>query len=118
MAKIWSKTKKRLEDELLCEALRGRVQYFLTHYHGAPDNYGRFCIRVDGKEHVQANPYNENGIFAESNRLQREMGIPSRKWEHGHYMFDKENREVEEIAEKHAIVENKNGHMASHASLR
>ena len=107
MAKIWSKTKKTLEEDLLCEPLRGRVQYFLTHYHGAPDNYGRFCVRVDGAEHVQANPYNENAIFSESNRLQKELNVPRREWEHGHYLFEEENRAIESIAEKNAMLENR-----------
>ena len=50
MSNSWSGVRKRLERDLLCEKLRGRVQYFLTHYHGAPDNYGRFAVRLDGKE--------------------------------------------------------------------
>lgn len=46
----WSGLRKELEQDRLCPALRGRVQYFATHYHGAPDDYGRVCVRVDGKE--------------------------------------------------------------------
>jgi len=46
----WSKTRKRLEQDLLCEALRGRVRYFATRYRGAHDQTGRVCIVVDGKE--------------------------------------------------------------------
>ena len=59
MAQSWSAVRKRLEQDLLCERLRGRVQYFMTLYHNAPDRYGRFSVRVDGKELLQANPYNE-----------------------------------------------------------
>lgn len=107
MPGIWSKTKKTLEEDLLCEKLRGRVKYFLTHYHGAPDNYGRFCVRVDGKEYVQANPYNQNAIYAYSNQLQKELKIPRREWEHGHFLHEEENLMIEEIAEKRAMTENK-----------
>ena len=49
MSKSWSSIRKRLEQDLLCEKLRGRVQYFRTIYHGAPDEYGRFAVRVDGQ---------------------------------------------------------------------
>ena len=50
MSKSWSSIRKRFEHDLLCEKLRGRVQYFRTIYHGAPDEYGRFAVRVDGEE--------------------------------------------------------------------
>jgi len=46
----WSKTRKRLEQDLLCEALRGRIRYFATRYRRAHDQFGRYCIVVDGKD--------------------------------------------------------------------
>ena len=51
--------RKKLEDELICEKLKGRVQYFFSHYHKAHDHHGRFAVRVDGEEVFQANPYHE-----------------------------------------------------------
>ena len=75
----WSGTRKRLEQDLLCPALRGRVQYFLTHYHGAPDHYGRFAVRLDGKEIVFANPYNEIRIDQVSRQVKAELG-ERRNW--------------------------------------
>ena len=71
--------RKRLEQDLLCPALRGRVQYFLTHYHGAPDNYGRFALRLDGKEVVFANPYNERETVRISREAKAELG-ETRNW--------------------------------------
>lgn len=65
MSESWSGIRKRLEQDLLCEKLRGRVQFFRTIYHGAPDEYGRFAVRVDGKEIFQANPYNEEKAWLE-----------------------------------------------------
>ena len=59
LGESWSGVRVRLEKDLLCEKLRGRIQYFLTHYHGAPDQYGRFCVRLDGKEIIFANPYHD-----------------------------------------------------------
>ena len=57
MGKSWSGLKKELEEKFLCESLRGRVHYFLTHYHDAHDDYGRFCVRVDKNEYAKANPF-------------------------------------------------------------
>jgi len=81
MPHSWSKTRKILEEEMLCDSLKGRVQYFLTHYHDAPDQYGRFCIRVDGKEYVHANPYNERYSFEEEKKIGSiiNVGVGSRK---------------------------------------
>ncbi len=75
----WSRTRKRLEQDLLCPALRGRVQYFLTRYHGAPDNYGRFAVRLDGREIVFANPYNEREVLRISRQVKAELG-ETRNW--------------------------------------
>ncbi len=57
MGQSWSGLRRELEEDLICDSLKGRVKYFLTHYHGAPDKYGRVCVRVDGKEVVKGNPY-------------------------------------------------------------
>lgn len=46
----WSKTRQMLEEEYLCEALRGRVRYFATRYRHAHDGRGRVSVLVDGKE--------------------------------------------------------------------
>lgn len=58
MGNSWSGLRRELENDYLCESLQGRVQYFLTHYHKAPDDYGRVAVRVDGKEILMGNPYN------------------------------------------------------------
>lgn len=105
MSKSWSGTRKILEQEMICESLKGRIQYFLTHYHGAPDNYGRFCVRVDGEEMVFANPYNEDRLFAYANKMQNERGIPNREWDGKDFLYDKENREIEDDAAKIIMTE-------------
>ena len=46
----WSGTRKKLETDYLCPALRGRVQYFATTYKKCPDHEGRAAILVDGEE--------------------------------------------------------------------
>lgn len=48
--KKWSKVKKMLEDDCLCETLKGRVKSFNTRYRSAHDRAGRICILVDKKE--------------------------------------------------------------------
>ena len=61
----WSALRKELEEDRLCPALRGRVQYFATHYHGAPDDYGRVCVRVDGKEYLLVTAGAEGTAYTE-----------------------------------------------------
>ena len=88
MGESWSGVRRRLEKDLLCEKLRGRVQYFLTHYHGAPDQYGRFCVRLDGKEIIFANPYHDMAASRAAEDVRREMG-EERNW----YRLYEEDRE-------------------------
>ena len=66
MAKSWSGTRKRLETDLLCEKLRGKIQYFYTEYHYLDKNwYGRFAIRYNGKEIFNSSNYNYNDYWRE-----------------------------------------------------
>jgi len=46
----WAEVRKILEQDLMCDALKGRVRYFATRYRKAHDGYGRVCILVDKKE--------------------------------------------------------------------
>lgn len=107
MGKSWSQTRKELEQKFLCEKLRGRVQYFLTHYHGAPDRYGRFCVRIDGKEEVFANPYNE--VFKDEyiHKFQEERGIPRREWTKKGWLHEEENCSLEREADRAAVYAGK-----------
>ncbi len=57
MANSWSGLRQQLETEYLCPKLRGRVQYFLTHYTDAHDDYGRIAIRVDSVERLRGDPF-------------------------------------------------------------
>ncbi len=89
--------RKILEEDLLCEKLRGRVQYFFTIYHNAPDQYGRFAVRVDGTEIFKANPYNESVYI----RYERELKAA---WKAEH-IFEKENQRIEKEAAQKAVSE-------------
>ena len=40
----WSGTRKKLEEDYLCPALRGRVRYFATTYRESHDQEGRAAI--------------------------------------------------------------------------
>ena len=42
--------RKQLEQENICEALQGRIQYFATRYRESHDEEGRVAIRLDGRE--------------------------------------------------------------------
>lgn len=105
MSRSWSRTRKILEQEMLCECLKGRIQYFYTHYHGAPDNYGRFCVRVDGEEMIFANPYNEGKIFFLANKIQKERGVPKREWNGKEILYNDENIKIENEAAKTLMLE-------------
>ena len=50
MNKPWSKTRQMLEEDFLCDSLKGRVRYFTTRYRHAHDGTGRVCILVDDIE--------------------------------------------------------------------
>ena len=103
----WSKIRKNLEQEMLCDSLRGRVQYFMTRYHGAPDHYGRFSIRVDGKEVFHANPYNEAYVNSCTAKLREERGVPRRVWTaRGDFLYDEENTAIENEAVARMTLEN------------
>ena len=105
MPESWSSIRKRLEQDLLCEKLRGRVKYFRTIYHSAPDEYGRFAIRVDGKEVFRANPYNEREIWKIEREIKEEKHIPPREWTGKEDLYDEENRQTEETARRRAADE-------------
>lgn len=98
MANSWSGLRKILEKDLLCQSLQGRVQYFMTYYHGAPDQFGRFSVRVDGKEVLWANSYNECLFFEYASELQNEQGIPEREWNGRKFLYDEENTQIEKEA--------------------
>lgn len=80
MANRWSAVRKRLEEDLLCEKLYGRVQYFITHYRKAHDESGRFAVRVDGKDIIFAHPFNEVAVDRNTDRVKEEL-CEQRSWE-------------------------------------
>ncbi|MFK5883061.1 MAG: hypothetical protein QM489_01835 [Candidatus Izemoplasma sp.] len=57
MGTSWSGKRKRLEQDLLAESLKGRVQYFITKYKEMNNSYtfSRFALIVDNKEIIKAN---------------------------------------------------------------
>ena len=103
MSKSWSSIRKRLEQDLLCEKLRGRVQYFRTIYHGAPDEYGRFAVRVDGKEIFQANPYNESNYSQIAIEIKKKQDISPREWTGKEMLFDEVNSSAEDEAQRISV---------------
>lgn len=50
----WSGMRKVLEQDNICESLKGRVQYFATRYRESHDQEGRIAIRIDGREIFQS----------------------------------------------------------------
>ncbi|MBU5427656.1 hypothetical protein KQI41_14800 [Tissierella pigra] len=105
MGNSWSGLRRELENDYLCESLQGRVQYFVTHYHKAPDNYGRIAVRVDGKEVLMGNPYDYyvKGYVYKQHILKKEMGVQPRKWVGNETLNDKENKQVEDMVNEMAV---------------
>ena len=48
----WSGIRNKLENDYLCPALRGHIQYFAASYSKSADHEGRAAIRMDGVEAV------------------------------------------------------------------
>lgn len=79
----WSAIRKKLEEDYLCPALRGRIQYFITMYRESHDRHGRAAIRFDGVE-VLKSSYIE--YLRQYNRNEEELertqpGMPGREQE-------------------------------------
>ena len=53
----WSGIRNKLENDYLCPALRGHIQYFATSYSKSHDHEGRAAIRLDGTEVLRSNYY-------------------------------------------------------------
>ncbi|MDR0915839.1 MAG: hypothetical protein LBN02_01445 [Oscillospiraceae bacterium] len=51
-----------LEQDYLCESLKGRVSYFATRYRKAHDDHGRVAILVDRKEVINM-PFSVDGVI-------------------------------------------------------
>ncbi|WDV47967.1 GNAT family N-acetyltransferase [Clostridiaceae bacterium M8S5] len=106
MSQSWSGIKKRLEQDLLCENLRGRVKYFITKYRKAHDDEARVSILIDEKEVLKGNVFEyyraENKLLS---KLTREENIPKRNWDGKKILHDIENLEVEDRVNKTLVNE-------------
>lgn len=69
----WSGIRNKLENEYLCPALRGHIQYFATSYRESPDKIGRAAILLDGVEVLQSSYYEyENNYWSRYRTLRQE----------------------------------------------
>lgn len=97
MGDSWSGTRKRLEQDLLCDTLKGRLRYFITKYNNAHDESGRIAIIVDGREIIQGNIFKYYKGYNELERKMKfELGIPERFWNGKEIVNDAVNRDVED----------------------
>ena len=101
MGQSWSGIKKRLEQDLLCDKLKGRVKYFITRYRKAHDDEARLSILIDNKEVLHGNVFDyyraENKLVS---KIIREECIPKRKWTGKEIINDIENTKVEDRVNK------------------
>ena len=68
----WNEVRKILEQDLLCDSLKGRVRYFTTRYRKAHDGIGRVCILIDKKEVINMPFSIENARYAETHIRKKE----------------------------------------------
>ena len=69
----WSGIRNKLEQDYLCPALRGHIQYFATSYRESHDQIGRAAIRMDGIEILRSNYYDyEKNYWNRYQALRRE----------------------------------------------
>ena len=70
----WSGIKNKLENDYLCPALRGHIQYFVTRYHEAHDQEGRAAIRLDGEEVLRSDHYDyQENYWNRFNQLRADL---------------------------------------------
>ena len=87
MGLSWSAMRQQLEQEFLCDSLKGRIQYFVTRYRKSHDQEGRVAIRLDGKEIFQSDFYDWNKKRQETWReIDTEAGRLTSYWESGRRM--------------------------------
>ena len=83
----WSGTRKKLEEDYLCPALRGRVRYFATTYRESHDREGRAAILVDGVEVLKSDYFTYSRVLWERARDYRdEQGL---NWREAYRKADK-----------------------------
>ena len=83
----WSGTRKKLETDYLCPALRGRVRYFATTYRESHDREGRAAILVDGEEILKSNYFTYSRVlWARARDYRDEQGL---NWREAYLKADK-----------------------------
>lgn len=83
----WSYARKKLEEDYLCPALRGRVRYFATTYRESHDREGRAAVLVDGVEVLKSDYFTYSRVLWEQARDYRdEQGL---NWREAYRKADK-----------------------------
>ena len=76
MGLSWSAMRKVLEQENICDSLKGRIQYFATRYRKSHDEEGRVAIRLDDKEIFKSCFYDwqeKRDVVVKSNIISKEQ---------------------------------------------
>lgn len=101
MGQSWSGIRKRLEEYLICNSLKGRVRYFITKYKNSHDESGRVAIIVDGKEIIQGNIFRYYEGYREVERnLKDEFNVTPRFWNGKEIENNYENEKVEKYIDE------------------
>lgn len=67
----WAEVRNSLEQELLCDSLKGRVRYFATRYRKTHDGIGRVCVLVDETEIINMPFSIENERYNETRKRKK-----------------------------------------------
>lgn len=106
MGQSWSGIRKRLEEDLICDSLKGRVRYFITKYKNSHDESGRIAIIVDGKEIIQGNIFKYYKGYREIERfLKCEFNVTPRFWNGKEIENENENEKVEKYIDEIRLEE-------------
>lgn len=72
----WSGIRKKLEEDLLAESLRGHIRYFATAYNRDHDREGSAAILLDGREIIRGcfwNNYAARAEFPQDDKLEKRL---------------------------------------------
>lgn len=101
MSNSWSGIRKRLEQDLLCDTLKGRLRYYITKYNNSHDESGRIAIIVDNREIIQGNIFRYYKGYNEiEKKIKKELGIPKRFWNGKEIVNDAVNTEAEKYIDE------------------
>ncbi len=77
----FSAMRKKLEQENICDCLKGHIRYFITRYHDAHDDAGRAAILFDGEEIFKTSYFEHYpSFYRNAHELRDTADTPEELW--------------------------------------